>query len=160
MNFYLYFATGLIPLLTGFIWYNEKVFGKAWMKASGFDPSKAGKSNMGLIFLLTYVFGVMLSVTISSMAIHQISVGSIFADIPGSDQPGSDLMLFMEKYGTLYRTFKHGALHGFIGALFFAMPIIGTVSLFERRGAKYIFIHTGYWAITMLLMGGVLCQWM
>ena len=32
---------GLIPLLVGFIWYNPKVFGTAWMNVNGFtDPEK------------------------------------------------------------------------------------------------------------------------
>ncbi|MEM1124806.1 MAG: DUF1761 domain-containing protein, partial [Bacteroidota bacterium] len=30
-------------------------------------------------------------------------------------------------------------------------------ALFERRGWKYIWIHTGYWFITLALIGGLLC---
>lgn len=56
-----------------------------------------------------------------------------------------------------FRTFKHGSFHGIIGAIFFALPILGINALFERRGAKYIFLHLGYWVITMALMGGVIC---
>ena len=35
MNFGILFAVALVPLLLGMIWYNEKVFGKAWMESSG-----------------------------------------------------------------------------------------------------------------------------
>lgn len=31
-------------------------------------------------------------------------------------------------------------------------------ALFERRGFKYIAIHTGYWLITLAIIGGLMCQ--
>ena len=65
---------------------------------------------------------------------------------------------FMTKYGTNFRTFKHGAFQGALIGLFFAMPIVGTGALFERKGFKYIAVHAGYWIITLCLMGGVICQ--
>jgi hypothetical protein len=40
------------------------------------------------------------------------------------------------------------------------LPLIGINSLFERKSFKYIFIHTGYWIISLALMGGVLCQFL
>jgi hypothetical protein len=64
----------------------------------------------------------------------------------------------MTAYGSEFRTFKHGVLHGAIAAIGFAMPIIGINALFERRGFKYIAIHTGYWILTLMIMGGILCQ--
>jgi hypothetical protein len=160
MNWYILPIAALIPLFTGFIWYNEKVFGKAWMSASGFDPSKADGSKMGKIFALTYFFGLLLAVQIMTLVIHQTHIGSIFAEIPGSDQPGSDMMVFMEKYGKLYRTFKHGVFHGVLSGIFFSLPVVGIIALFERKSAKYIFVHVGYWTLTIALMGGVICGFM
>ena len=52
---------------------------------------------------------------------------------------------FMADYGTAHRTFGHGALHGIMSGIFVALPIIGTNALFERKGAKYILINSGYW---------------
>ena len=66
---------------------------------------------------------------------------------------------FMEVYGDRFRTFEHGALHGMMGGLFIVLPIMGTNNLFERRSFKLTLINTGYWTITLALMGGVLCQW-
>ena len=51
-----------------------------------------------------------------------------------------------------------GLYMDFIAGLFFALPIIGVISLFERKGFKYIAIHAGYWTLTLTLMGGILCQ--
>jgi hypothetical protein len=39
------------------------------------------------------------------------------------------------------------------------LPVIGTNALFERKSGKYIFINWGYWAVSMTLMGGTICQW-
>ncbi|MCB1147601.1 MAG: DUF1761 family protein, partial [Leptospiraceae bacterium] len=36
--------------------------------------------------------------------------------------------------------------------------LMATAAMFERRGTKYIFINWGYWAITITLMGGVICE--
>jgi len=32
-HYYIIFIAGLIPLMIGFVWYNPKVFGNAWMKS-------------------------------------------------------------------------------------------------------------------------------
>ncbi len=72
---------------------------------------------------------------------------------------GLDFANYMAKYGNNFRTFKHGAFHGFITGIFMALPIIGTNSLFERRGFKYIAITTGFWIINFTIMGGIICAW-
>ena len=66
----------------------------------------------------------------------------------------------LEKYGTTFRTFKHGAFHGTLAALFISLPIIGTNALFERKSFKYVAINVGYWMLTMALMGGVVCAFL
>ncbi len=163
-HWYILFVAGLVPLVTGFIWYNPKVFGNAWMKSIGVTEESLKGGNMALIFGLCYLFGLMLSVALMSIVIHQMHMFSIFADDTTMKDPNSASSLyvkhFFDTYGTYYRTFKHGAFHGILSALFIVLPIIGTVSLFERRGFKYIAIHVGYWMLTLALMGGVLSQFM
>jgi hypothetical protein len=66
---------------------------------------------------------------------------------------------FMADYGTVLRTFKHGALHGFMSGLFLAFPLIAINGLFERKSWKYIFIHAGYWTVSMTIMGAIVCGW-
>jgi hypothetical protein len=155
-NWYILLLTAIIPLVTGFIWYSNMLFGNAWKKASGVDPEKAG-GNMLVIFLMTYIFGLFLSAGLISMVIHQIHIGSLYADDPSAAKEGSEMMNFMMANAGKFRTFKHGAFHGVLAGLFIALPIVGINSLFERRGWKYIFIHTGYWVLTLALMGGVIC---
>jgi hypothetical protein len=152
----------LIPLITGFIWYHPKVLGNAWMKQSGLTEDKLKGANMAKIFGLTYLLSFFLSAALNSLVIHQFHFKSILLNEPGLDTAGSELnayaLDFFNRYGQNFRTFKHGMLHGFMAGVTIALPIIGIIALFERRSAKYVWIHTGYFIITMMLMGGVLCQ--
>lgn len=164
MNFPILFASALIPLFIGFLWYNDKVFGKAWQQASGITEEKMKNSNMLVIFGLTYLFSLMMALVLQFLVIHQASVPSIFVGDPDMTNPNSEIGRFLEllntKYAHNYRTFKHGMFHGAVAGLFFALPVMGINALFERRGWRYILIHLGYWFITCMLMGGVICQFM
>lgn len=161
LNFPIILGAALIPLLFGMIWYNPKVFGNAWMQASGMDEEKAKGANMLVVFGLTYLFSVMMAMSLNFAVIHQSHIYSILIDEPGFKDPNSEIQLylkdFMSKYGSNFRTFKHGALHGTITAIFLAMPVLGVGALFERRGFKYIAIHAGYWIACFAVMGGIIC---
>lgn len=160
-NFTIVLSTALIPLLVGFIWYHPAVFGKVWMQVAGITDEQIKSSNMGLIFGFCILFSLMLSTMMPPLVIHQSGLVSMMMGQPGiPDNPMSnpDFKMMFEKYGHNYRTFKHGVFHGVLSALFFALPIVGINALFERRGAKYIFLHAGYWIITLALMGGIVCQ--
>jgi hypothetical protein len=163
-NWYIPFLAALVPMVIGFIWYNPKVFGSAWMKAADMSPEKAKGANMGVVFGLAYFFSLLVSVGLIFMTIHQTHIFSILAGDPELMTPGSEsnnvFTGLMAKYGTNFRTFKHGALHGVIGAILTALPIIGTNAIFERKGFKYIAINVGYWIITMCLMGGIICAYL
>lgn len=161
VNFLVLLIAAVVPMIVGFIWYNPKTLGTAWMKAAEVSEDKMKGANMALIFGLSFVFAYLLAMAEQFMVIHQYHVYSIFQGDPTMSDPNSatSLMIndFMVKYGNNFRTFKHGALHGTIAGLFVALPIIGTNALFERKSFKYIFINAGYWTITLALMGGVIC---
>lgn len=161
VNFLVLLIAAVVPMIVGFIWYNPKTLGTAWMKAAEVSEDKMKGANMALIFGLSFVFAYLLAMAEQFMVIHQYHVYSIFQGDPTMSDPNSatSMMIndFMAKYGNNFRTFKHGALHGTIAGLFVALPIIGTNALFERKSFKYIFINVGYWTITLALMGGVIC---
>ena len=158
-NFYMLFVSALIPLIIGAIYYNPKVVGGAWMKTNGFTDKDLEGANMPLIFGLTFIFGIFISLMFSLIVVHQTGVSSML--MPNILEAGSEEMVLyndlMSKYGSNFRTFGHGAIHGVIFTLFFVLPLIAINALFERRGWKYIFIHTGFWMINLILMGGLLC---
>jgi len=157
-NYYMIFVAALIPFLLGALWYGP-LFEKPWMKVNGFTKETLQKGNMAVIFGVSYLMMVLFSFAMSGYAIHQTSVLGLF--MPEITEVSStiytDTAAFMEKYGDRHRTFGHGAAHGMIFAIFFALPIISVISLFERRSWKYILIHFGYWLLTAVLVSGLLC---
>jgi hypothetical protein len=155
-------GAALIPLFVGFLWYNNKTFGKFWMRVAEVSEEKLKTGNVALIFILTYVLSFLMAAIMMSMVIHQTHLFSIFADTPGIEDPNSEMGKYfadlMAKYGTNFRTFKHGAFHGVLTGLLFVTPIIGINAMFERRGFKYVMVHAGFWIVTLALMGGTICQ--
>lgn len=160
-NWALVLGNALVPLIMGAIWYNPRVFGNAWMRASGVMPDTTKGSKMALVFSLTILFSLMVATFMPAIVIHQMHLLSLTANQPDAKNPSSETGRWiadaMTRYGKEFRTFKHGAFHGTIAGIFFALPIIGIVSLFERRSARYVLIHAGYWIVTLAIMGGVVC---
>ncbi len=155
------FISALVPLLIGFVWYNEKVFGKVWMKECGFTAEYL-KANFNplKVFGLLLLFSVMLSFVLNAVVIHQSGISSLLLDKKRlTVEQISALESVKISTANLYRDFGHGALHGIIAAVFIALPVIGINALFEKRSFKYILIHVGYWIVCLAIMGGILCQW-
>ncbi|OUS02374.1 hypothetical protein A9Q86_03775 [Flavobacteriales bacterium 33_180_T64] len=144
-------------LVVGFIWYNPKVFGSAWMKAAGMTDEQIKGGNMAKIFGLALLFALMLAMMMPAMVIHQLGAMSLTGGDVANALPSYEA--FMSDYADAFRTYKHGALHGVIAGVLLALPIIGTNALFERKGAKYILINSGYWIVTLAVMGAIICGW-
>jgi hypothetical protein len=162
INFIVVLLTGLIPSLLGFVWYHPKVMGTVWGEVTGIDPSEPPKMNMAILFGVSILLSIMLAGSMLPVVIHQMGLSSMLMDDPDLANPNSELSKtvanLMAKYGTNYRSFKHGALHGLITSVFLILPVMATNALFERKSAKYIGVNFAYWAICLALMGGVICQ--
>ena len=156
MNFLALAVAAVSTLLVGFIWYHPKVFGTAWMKAAGLTEEDLKKGNMLKIFGLTLILSFMIATVLQMLTIHQMGAMSLTKGDLG-ELPS--YKAFMDDYGTVFRTFKHGAFHGFLTGLFFALPVIAITGLFEHKSAKYIFINSGYWIVSLTLMGAIICGW-
>ncbi|WP_026754356.1 DUF1761 domain-containing protein [Sediminibacter sp. Hel_I_10] len=150
-------VAAVVPLIVGFIWYNPKTLGIVWMRESGMTEEKFKNSNILVIFSITLVLSVLLSFSTQMLTIHQMGAYSLMGGNPAEALPS--YQAFMEDYGTAFRTFKHGAFHGVLSALFMFFPVIAITALFERRSWKYIFINTGFWTICLTIMGAIVCGW-
>jgi hypothetical protein len=162
-NFLILLLAALIPMVMGFIWYNPKVMGTAWMNATGLTDEKMKGGNMPVIFGVSFLLSFFLAFGLQFIVIHQYGAQSSMMIDKSITDPASELgsyfANYMAKYGNTFRTFKHGALHGTMTGIFLALPILGTNALFEKKGFKYIMINVGYWTITMALMGGIICAY-
>jgi hypothetical protein len=158
MNPYIFFVAAIVTLVIGFIWYHPKVFGTIWMRENNFTQEDLRKGNMLKIFGLTYIFSVMIAMTLMSLTIHQSGALGMVGGPPMLESAKPSFHAFMADYGTAFRTFKHGALHGCISGIFFALPVVGINGLFERKSWKYILINGGFWIVSLTIMGGLICQ--
>jgi len=133
-------AAAFSALVTGFLWYNPKTFGTAWMKESGMTEEKAKGMNPAKTYGLAVVFAFMASLFL----LGEVMLGGAEGEIHGADP---------------YLTFKHGALHGAMVALFIVLPVFATNALFEQKSFKYVAINVGYWVVTFAIMGGIVNAW-
>jgi hypothetical protein len=164
INFLAVLVAALVPMVMGFIWYNPKVLGNAWMQAAGLNEEKLKGANMAVIFGVSFVLSFLLAFFMQAVVIHQFHIASVFYDyqeqIKDATTPeGTIYKQVMDLVGTGHRTFGHGVLHGVMGGLFLATPIIATGAMFERKSFKYIAINAGYWIICMGIMGGIVSAW-
>ncbi len=154
-NFYAVLVSALVTLVVGFVWYSPKVFGTIWMNETGMTEEKAKQSNLLKVFGLTILFSFMLAFIMPTIVIHQMGTLGLF----NGKVTDSGYVELMKTHGDVFRTFKHGALHGFFAGLFIAFPISAINALFEQKSWKYILVTAGYWIISMTIMGAIICGW-
>jgi Protein of unknown function (DUF1761) len=151
-------AAALSTFIVGFIWYNPKVFGTAWMKAEGLTEEQLKKGNMAKIFGLSFVFAFIAGfMIIPAVVIHQFGALGMIGGDPA--KATASYTAFMAEYGTAFRTFKHGALHGTLLGIGLVFPVIAINGLYSHKSWKLIFITAGYWVVTLAIMGGIICGW-
>lgn len=164
LNYVAVLVAALVPMAMGFIWYNPKVMGSAWMQEAGLTEEKMKNVNMAMLFGLSFLFALMLTFSMQTLVIHQLHVYSVFQhyqkDVENpSTTVGALFKTIMDNYGNEFRTFKHGVFHGFLSSLFIVLPVMATNAMFERKSWKYIWINWGYWTITFMIMGGIVSGW-
>ncbi|MDC1470051.1 DUF1761 domain-containing protein [Flavobacteriaceae bacterium] len=140
MNWLAVIVSALVPLIIGAFWYHTKVFGSAWMKATGITEEKIKQASP----LKAYIIALIMSVVLSFYLYINVLVG------------GPDEM----RHGTeAFMTFRHGFVHGAFLAVFVVLPTMATNSFFEMKSTKYIFINVFYWVVSLAFMGGILNGW-
>lgn len=158
-NFLAVLVAALTSFVVGFIWYNPKVFGTIWMKEAGLTQEQLAKGNMLKIFGLTLIFSFMMALMMPVLVIHQMGAVSMVGGPAFVETAKPSYIAFMNDYGDAFRTYKHGAFHGFLSGIFLALPIIAMNGLFEQKTWKYSAIHAGYWIVMLTIMGSIICGW-
>ena len=110
MNFLAILVAALTTVVVGFLWYGP-LFGKVWSSENGFTNEDLITGNRFKLFWLIFLFSILLAFIMQILVIHQFgALGMIGGDVTEAKQSYVD---FMTDYGTAFRTYKHGALHGF-----------------------------------------------
>jgi hypothetical protein len=139
INFIAVAVAALIPMIVGFVYYHPAVLGGPWMKANGFTLESVGKGPNPILYVVALGFSFLLSMFVC-------------VNVTG---PGQDVA----PDGHSYVTFQHGLAHGLMISLLVVLPILGTMSIFERRGWGWVFTNWGYWYVTLSIMAGILSAW-
>ncbi len=164
-NFWINFLIALVPMAVGAVYYGP-LFGKLWQREAGVTDEQMANANMLKIFGLSYIYSFLFTMFLPSLVVHQTGLSGLFGMLPEWSQSGSalwqDLNALDETWGVYSRHlhFGHGALHGGLACLFLVAPIIAINGLFERKSWKYMLVHIGYWFISMVLMGGLVCEFL
>ncbi len=127
MNWIAILVGAIVPMVLGFIWYNPKTFGTAWMDAMGMSEEERNEKPNPMIMVGALLLAAVISFGLSRYAGHTEE---------GMSQ------------------FVHGMYHGLMPALFIAVPVLISNSLFEKRSTKHILINAAYWIVALALMGG------
>lgn len=152
-------VAAVVPVLLGFLWYNPILFGNVWMRESGMTEEKIKGGNMAVIFAVSLILSVFLAFFTQFLTIHQTGAVQMIGGDPTVEGVLPSFQAFMDDYGTNFRTFKHGALHGLLAGLFIVLPIQGINGMFERQSWKHILVNVGYWTVALTLMGAIICGW-
>ncbi len=166
VNILVHLIAALIPMIVGFIWYNPKVLGTAWMNSAGLTEERVKTGNMPVIFGLSFLMAFILSFTYKFLGDHHYAFQAFFRSVEehglGVDATtafGAELKGLIDGYGMRFHSWTHGLAHSLIISLFVLLPVMLTGALFERRSFKYFIINWGYWVVTLALMFMVLAQW-
>lgn len=145
-NYLILVLAALIPMVMGFLWYHPKTLGTVWMNESGMTEEKMKGGNMALIFGLSFVLSVLLAVEMNFIVIHMNHMYSVFFhELDAGNAEIKELIATIERLGAAnHRTFGHGVFNGVVAGFFFALPILATNALFERKSFKYIAVNAGY----------------
>ncbi len=127
MAFLEIFLAALAAFLLGFGWYTA-LFGKAWQAETGLTDEQAN-SNMGMIHGLAFLMMLILACAIN---------------------------FIVNLHSPEEQTFVHGAFHGGLSALWYAVPAVTIHYAYQRKSLKLWLIDASYVALFMTLMGGVL----
>ena len=159
INFLAILVAAIVPLVLGFVWYNPKFLGTVWMREAEMTEEKMKSGNMAVIFGLSLVLSILLAFFVQMLTIHQFGALGMIGGDPTIEGILPSYQAFMDDYGSAFRTYKHGALHGLLAGIFFVFPIMATNGMFERRSWKLTFINAGYWTLALTIMGAIVCGW-
>lgn len=130
VNYWAALVSVVAAMVIGAIYYSPAVAGKAWMNAIGKTPEEIKASAKPSMYVVTAV-----------LAFLQAIVLSAVISWAGDVSPWG------------------GVLIGLLLWVGMAVPVISNTFLFEGRKRINHVISTGYYLITLVVMGGIIGAW-
>lgn len=136
INFLAVLAAAVVSIVLGFLWYGP-FFGKPWMKLMGIDPKSIDKEKMKGMGK-TYALMTLTTLIMAYVMAHSL----IFAST------------YTQTYGVMA-----GLTAAFWNWLGFMLPILMGDQLWGGKSWKLLPITSGYYLVSLSLMGIILASW-
>jgi len=151
--------SALIPFVIAYIWFHKNLFGgHHWHTMSEMSTAKAASPVKPLKLGLSIVLNLFLAFGMYMFSIHESGVFGMVGGDAALMTTGT-AAAFLTEYGGKFHTVTHGIAHGIGATIFYALPFLGYVVIFEKKSAKYFWVYLGYWLINLTLMSIVICLW-
>lgn len=126
-------VAAIASMALGFLWYSEAVFGSAWRLLTDLTAEDIGnKDTAGMMknYILSTLGSFVMAIVLA-LAINYVEPGSILTGIEV----------------------------GFWAWLGFVAPVQMTSVLFGKKPWKLYFLETGYFLVSLLVMGAIIGVW-
>ena len=157
LNYLAFFLISFVPLIIAYVWFHPRLAISKWASSNiQSNPIRLTpfKILLALIMSITIVYGYI------NLVIHQMGFYELFFTDIMQGKESSKLIVedFLGKYGDKHRHFGHGVFHGAINGLVFALPFISYFTFVEKRNARFVWFHLGYWMVTSIIIGGLISE--
>ena len=142
INWLAIIVAAIVPSIMGAIYYGP-LFEKQWLSSLGKTKEEMEPSNMAVTYGLALLMAVLVAMSL------KMTIELVHKDLNSSGE-----LIFGS-----FHTFGHGALHGALLCISFVVPIIVSLSLFQKTSGKNIILNIVYWTICFAIMGGILDAW-
>jgi len=130
VNYWAALVSVVAAMVIGTIYYHPAVVGRAWMAAIGKTPEEIKASAKPALYFVTAVLALLQATVLSAVI-------SWAGDV----------------------TLVGGALIGLLLWVGMAVPVISNTFIFEGRKMANHVISSGYYLITLVVMGGIIGAW-
>jgi hypothetical protein len=130
VNYWAALVSVVAAMVIGAIYYSPAVAGRAWMAAIGKTPEEIKANNKPSLYVVTAVLALLQATVLSAVI-------SWAGDV----------------------TLVGGALIGLLLWVGMALPVISNTFIFEGRKMVNHVISSGYYLITLVVMGGIIGAW-
>ncbi|TSC69668.1 MAG: hypothetical protein G01um101456_20 [Parcubacteria group bacterium Gr01-1014_56] len=133
VNYLAVLVSAIVMMGLGFLWYGP-LFGKEWMRLSGFTPESMNAKAAGKVYAISAIGALLMAFVMS----HSL----VFA------------MTYLGESGIMA-----GLQTGFWNWLGFVAPVTVGVVLWEGKSWKLWAINSGYYLVALCMIGVILALW-
>lgn len=134
VNWLAVIVASVANMAIGFAWYSDSLFGKNWRKLSGISDGKPTQDQMTKMMGLGLGSALVMAFVLSNAT------------------------LFAQSYLNTTGV-SLGLMVGFWNWLGFMFPILIGSYLYEKKPLNLVWINSGYWLASMLVMGVIISVW-